>query len=223
MAGAGAIRAGRAYVEFFSEDSKLVRGMRRIDKNLQSWGKQVTAVGSAVAAAGLAVLSPLTVAASIFSDMGSELNDMSARTGASVEALSSLGFAASQSGAMMEDVETGLKKMSKLLFAAATGSHEATITLNRLGLSVADLAKLAPEEQFRLIASRIAGIQNPTQRAAMAMQASLSLQYNAGFQQSFLRTLEEVGTGMLNDLKSFATGPQWPCRFSARRGPPCCR
>jgi len=44
--------------------------------------------------------------------------------------------------------------------------------------------------------------------AAMAMQASLSLQYNAGFQQSFIRTLEEVGTGMVQDLKAFADAPR---------------
>ncbi len=44
--------------------------------------------------------------------------------------------------------------------------------------------------------------------AAMAMQASLSLQYNAGFQQSFIKLLEEVGTGMLNDIKAFATAPR---------------
>jgi hypothetical protein len=44
--------------------------------------------------------------------------------------------------------------------------------------------------------------------AARAMEASIALQYNSGFQQSFIRTLEEVGTGMLNDLKSFATAPR---------------
>jgi hypothetical protein len=44
--------------------------------------------------------------------------------------------------------------------------------------------------------------------AAMAMQASLSLQYNAGFQQSFIKTLEEVGTGMVQDLKAFADAPR---------------
>lgn len=44
--------------------------------------------------------------------------------------------------------------------------------------------------------------------AARAMEASLALQYNSGFQQSFVRTLEEVGTGMLNDLKMFATAPR---------------
>jgi hypothetical protein len=44
--------------------------------------------------------------------------------------------------------------------------------------------------------------------AAMAMQASLSLQYNAGFQQSFIKTLEDVGTGMIQDLKAFADAPR---------------
>ena len=44
--------------------------------------------------------------------------------------------------------------------------------------------------------------------AAMAMQASLSLQYNAGFQQSFIKTLEDVGTGMINDIKAFADAPR---------------
>lgn len=43
---------------------------------------------------------------------------------------------------------------------------------------------------------------------ARAMEASIALQYNSGFQQSFVRTLEELGTGMLNDLKAFATAPR---------------
>ncbi len=170
MAGAGAIRAGKAYVEFFGDDSKLIRTMNGIDKKLTGWGKSVSAIGKTVAAAGLAVLTPLVGAAALFDSMGSALNDMALRTGASVEALSSFGFAAEQAGASLEDVETGLKKMGKLVFAAATGNKEAEASLRRLGLTVADLAKLAPEDQFRLIASRIAQIQNPTARAAMAMQ-----------------------------------------------------
>lgn len=44
--------------------------------------------------------------------------------------------------------------------------------------------------------------------AAMAMQASISLQYNAGFQKSFVKTLEEVGTGMIQDLQAFADAPR---------------
>lgn len=44
--------------------------------------------------------------------------------------------------------------------------------------------------------------------AAMAMQASISLQYNAGFQKSVIKTLEDVGTGMVQDLKAFADAPR---------------
>lgn len=44
--------------------------------------------------------------------------------------------------------------------------------------------------------------------AAMAMQASISLQFHAGFQQSFVRLLEDTGTGMVQDLKAFASAPR---------------
>ena len=44
--------------------------------------------------------------------------------------------------------------------------------------------------------------------AAMAMQASLALQFNAGFQQSFFETIEELGTGMVYDIQAFANTPR---------------
>lgn len=44
--------------------------------------------------------------------------------------------------------------------------------------------------------------------AAMAMQASISLQFHAGFQQSFVKLLEDVGTGMVQDLQAFASAPR---------------
>lgn len=44
--------------------------------------------------------------------------------------------------------------------------------------------------------------------AARAMEASTALQFSSGFQQSFLRLLEDVGTGMIQDINSFATAPR---------------
>lgn len=44
--------------------------------------------------------------------------------------------------------------------------------------------------------------------AAMAMQASISLQFHAGFQASFISLLEDVGTGMVQDLQAFASAPR---------------
>lgn len=44
--------------------------------------------------------------------------------------------------------------------------------------------------------------------AAMAMQSSIALQFSSGFQKSIIKTLEDLGTGMVQDLKAFATAPR---------------
>lgn len=44
--------------------------------------------------------------------------------------------------------------------------------------------------------------------AAMAMQASVALQFNVGFQKSVVRVLEDVGTGMIEDIQAFASAPR---------------
>src|SRR5262245_17507916 len=166
---AGAIRAGRAFVELFTDDSKLVQGLRQGEAKLKAWGAAVSSAGSKLFALGASVVTPLAVSAKMFADMGSELNDMSSRTGASVEALSTLGFAAKQSGTDMEGLETSLRKMQKNIEAAATGSQEAQHALARLGLTANDLKGMKPEDQFRVLGDVISQIANPTERAAAAM------------------------------------------------------
>ena len=97
---------------------------------------------------GAGIVTPLAGAAKVFADMGSDMVDMSQRTGVSVEALSELGFAAEQSGADMGTLEGSLKKMQKMLFEAASGSQAAQETLPSLGLSASQLSKLSPVEPF---------------------------------------------------------------------------
>ena len=86
------------------------------------------------------------------------------------EALSELGFAAEQSGADIETLEGGLRKMQKQVVEAASGSESAREALGKLGLTVDDLAKLSPDQQFKLIGDRLSYIQNPTLKAALAME-----------------------------------------------------
>jgi methylaspartate ammonia-lyase len=59
--------------------------------------------------------------------------------------------------------------MQRSIVSAASGSREMRATLAKLGLTVADLKALTPDEQFRLLADRIAQVGNPTLRAALAM------------------------------------------------------
>ena len=57
-----------------------------------------------------------------------------------------------------------------MLTEAAKGSDHARDTLFQLGLSMADLRKLSPEDQFTLIADRLSKVENTTRRAALAME-----------------------------------------------------
>ena len=170
MAQTGPIRAGKAFVELFADDSRLVRGLRAAQAKLKAFGAAVTGMGLKMMGLGAAMLAPLAGAAKSFADMGSKLWDMSKRTGVSVEALSVLGYAAEQSGADMESLETGLRKMQKAISAAAEGSSSAQEALAGLGLTVGDLAGLSPEKQFRLLADRLDKVADPTAKAAAAME-----------------------------------------------------
>ena len=171
MAGsAQGIRAGRAFVELFADDTKLVRGLRAAERKLKAFGSSVQAIGKGMFALGASVVTPLLAATGVFSEMGDQLAKMSGRTGISVESLSELGYAAEQSGADLGSLEAGVRRMQKFLTDAADGSSMATDTLNRLGVSLNMLTGLSPEAQFELLADRLSKIEDPTTRAATAME-----------------------------------------------------
>jgi len=169
MSSASGIRAGRAYVELFADDSKLVRGLRNAGKRLESWGKGISGLGTKVAAAGAAVVTPMMAAAKAAANSGAEMYDLSRRTGITVEALSALGYAADMSGTDMATVEGAIRRMSKSIMGIADEAEGTTGKLDQIGLKFEDLKNLSPDKQFELIAGKIAEIKNPTQRAAAAM------------------------------------------------------
>jgi len=167
MANPGGIRAGRAFVELFADDSRLVRGLNAASAKLKAWGQGVTAMGQKFLAAGAAVGTAFFAAGKLFSDVGDSLQKMSQRTGLSVEALSELAFAADSSGTSLETIEAAVRTMQKNLAGGAAATRE---TLSQLGLSLESLQGLNPEQQFKTLADAIADIQDPGQKAALAME-----------------------------------------------------
>ncbi|MEW6249205.1 MAG: phage tail tape measure protein [Planctomycetota bacterium] len=170
MAGAvKGIRAGKAFVEL-GVDDKIAKGLRAAEKRLKAFGAGVRSLGVQLAGLGVGMITPLLGAAKLFSDAGDVLEKMADRTGVSVEALAELGFAAEQSGADLETLEAGLRKMQRSILDAAHGTETAVEALAALGLSVDQLLNLTPEQQFKLIADRLSKISDPTTRAALAME-----------------------------------------------------
>ncbi len=163
------IRAGRAFVELFADDRRLVRGLRAAERKIKAFGAGVRNLGLKMAGMGAAVLAPMIGAAKAFSAMGDQVAKMAKRTGLSVETLSELRFVASQTGTEFESLENGFRRMQRSVYDAGRGLSTAVDALADLGLSFEDLDGLSPEKQFKLLADRIGQIEDPTTKAAVAM------------------------------------------------------
>ena len=103
-------------------------------------------------------------------DLGGELSDLSARTGETAGNLLVLQRAFDNAGVGADKVGTAVNKLQKFITDASNGAATQSAVLVRLGLSMTDLAGMTPTQQMQTFAERISRIQNPTERAATAMQ-----------------------------------------------------
>ncbi len=164
------IRAGRAYVELGTDDSRFTAGLKSAQAKLRSWGMGLAKIGGVISAAGAAITGPLMGAVWAASNAGDELTKMADRTGASVEALSELQHAASQSDVEFDALGKSMHKMQRNLVEADQGNKAAAESFSRLGVSVDELRQLTPDQQFEVLADRIAAIEDPAGRTAAAME-----------------------------------------------------
>jgi DNA-binding transcriptional MerR regulator len=159
----------------------------KIEANLDSFNKAIKAAqerinafsaatenarkaGLALSVAGAAINAAIIKSVSSFAKAGDEVEKMSQRTGISVKALQELKYAANQSGTSLDAVQVSIKKLQTSITEASDGSEQYVKSFSALGLSIEEIKKLAPEEQFRKVAGAIAEIQNPTERAARAVE-----------------------------------------------------
>ena len=170
MASSSAVRAGQAYVEVGTDNGKLNAGLRSAGDRLKAWGGSVALIGAKIAGVGGVITGLFTTASSQAAKMGAELVGMSERTGFSVEALSELKFATAEVGTSMTALESAAGRLGKTMLNAIQGNKEARQAFANLGLSVADLQGLQPEKQFEVIAQRLSAVNDPSLRAAAAME-----------------------------------------------------
>ena len=168
MASTKGIRAGRAFVELFADDSKLVRGLRLAQKKLKAFGNHVRNMGMKLAGLGMMIATPLAAAARYFSSYGDQVAKMAKRTGLSVETLSELRFVASQTGTEFASLEMAFRKMQRSIYDAGRGLSTQTDALTDLGLQFKNLKDLSPEAQFKLLADRLGKLTDDTKQAAIA-------------------------------------------------------
>jgi hypothetical protein len=105
-------------------------------------------------------------------DTASKLNDTAKQLGVTTQAVEELGYAASVSGSSQEELVQGLTFLQRSMNAAAGGSADAQAAFARLGVSIQDASgKLRdPASVVDELADGMSRIENPTERAGVAMQ-----------------------------------------------------
>ena len=169
-ASASAVRAGKAFVELFADNTKLVAGLRAAKTKLKAFGEDVRSVGLKTFAAGAAGITAAAAAIKVFTEMGDSAVHAAARTGMTVEAFTALAYAARVCDVEQGAFEKGLIKMQRTMYAARTGVKSAAAAFRELKLDPKQLLGLHSEQQFAAIAEGLTRVQNPAMQNALAFK-----------------------------------------------------
>lgn len=163
-------------------------GLAAVEKGLKAIGSTASKTGSLIGSAltkGIGGIASVVKGASLaaggaFAGLGAgvyeamgqggELVDLQEQTGVTIEKLMALRVAFEQAGLGADEVQPVVAKLQKTIVGAQTGSEAAQKAFQALGLSVDDLAQTTADEQLRLVGESIAAIENPTLKAAVAME-----------------------------------------------------
>lgn len=155
-------------IQIGADTSGFVSGINNARASMAGLGSVIQQV---VGAAG--IMGTLAGAAREFYkalDFGGQLADQSAQTGVAVDKLMELQFAFELAGMAANDVQPAIAKLQRNVAEAATGSAQAAEKFAIMGLNLDDISGIAADEQLMKVGNAINKIENPTQRAAMAME-----------------------------------------------------
>jgi|GEM_PF-1671214 len=122
----------------------------------------------AAVAAGVGSITAIMAGMKGALDLGSEMVDLSNRTGVAVESLYGLRLAFKDAGVDAEKLGPAVNKMQKSLASAVGGGKEADV-LKSLGLDPQSLASMDSGQAFAKIGNAISQLPNSVERSAAAM------------------------------------------------------
>lgn len=103
-------------------------------------------------------------------EQAAALHELSQKTGATVETLSVLQFAAKRADVSMSQVSTSFKGMAISLGNLRDGQEKTVAAYERLGFVAKDFEGLNPEQQFLKLAVAVGGVKDETERAEIAQR-----------------------------------------------------
>lgn len=148
------------------------REARAFEKSIKPSLDLAKEMGAAMAVAGTAITGSMLAMSKAAVDYGDALNDARQRTGASVESLARLGFAAEQSGSSFEGLSTGMKFLAKNMESAIAKGGDQRAAFEALGISSKQLTAANGDmnKVFMLIADRFKELPDGAEKSALAMK-----------------------------------------------------
>lgn len=181
------------WVNILGDASKLKGELDKASGHVSNFSEKIGSIGKIATIAGTAITGIFTAIILKTAQVGDQFNDMSLRTGVSVEHLSTLAYAAELSGTNIEGLEVGLKFLTKGMDDTSKGTGLAKDAFEELGISVVDAeGNLRPTiDVLKEAATKIAEIENPAKQAALAMDL-----FGARSGTQLIPLLKEGGAGI---------------------------
>lgn len=167
-----AVRAGRAFVELFADDSKMIRALDAVKKRFEGFASFMKRVGATIGGVGAGFLAPLVKVFTDAAKYGSHIDLLSRKIGDSVESVSRLAYGFEHAGVSLEEFDGFVSGLALKISHAADMNDQLIDGLR--GLRGRDLLPLSLDERLDAIAERIRGIPNPADRFRVAQDLGLS-------------------------------------------------
>jgi hypothetical protein len=167
----------RLFGSILIDDKDAIESLKNVDNQGKETNKGLggiiskgAMVGAAVVAGTGAAIGGLMAMASTTSDNAAKWLELSQRTDIGIESLQRWGYAAGQSGADIEKLEVGMKKLSQSVVDAQGGSEKAKSAYEALGISMSDLSTMSPEQVFDTVMNKLADMPDSMEKNVIGNQ-----------------------------------------------------
>jgi len=159
-------RATASYrLEAEDKSAKAFRSFRgNLQKSVKGLGSLGVKIAAVVGIGGIGAMAKQSLAAA------DRIQKLSIASGLSTEFLSEMRLAASLTGTNLESVAKGAGKMQVAIKNASDGLQANVRTFDQLHLSVADMMKLRPDEQFEAVVFALGKVKNAAKRVALGRE-----------------------------------------------------
>lgn len=154
----------KALKDLGDQSDKTGSKMEALSKGLKVAAAAVAAVGAAAVAAG----KKLWNMANDVADAGDEIDKMSQKIGISTKSYQEWKYVFERSGTDVNNLQTGMKKLSDVIVDAGKGSDSANKKLAAVGLTLKDLNGKSQDEQLSIVIAALQNMESGAERTAAA-------------------------------------------------------